>query len=228
MGEARVVAVSSNGEYSFSKPNRDAITLVAGLGVEGDVHSGVTVKHRSRVARDPSQPNLRQVHLMHSELHDELRGKGYAIEAGQLGENITTAGLDVSGALMGETWRLGTAVVQIASVRVPCATFAGWMGERHWVKRFAAAGRPGAYLRVLEEGAAGPGDPVEVLSRPPDGVTVAGAMRAHYGDADLMRRLLGAPGLDPKWEDVAVSVLGRPLPQGPVPQGPVPQEPAAG
>jgi MOSC domain-containing protein YiiM len=80
------------------------------------------------------------------------------------------------------------------------------------VKRFAAAGRPGAYLRVLEEGVAGPGDPVEVLSRPPEGVTVTGAMRAYYGDADLMRRLLDAPGLDPKWEDVAVSVLGRSAP----------------
>jgi MOSC domain-containing protein YiiM len=118
-------------------------------------------------------------------------------------------------------------------VRIPCATFAGWMGERHWVKRFAAAGRPGAYLRVLEEGVAGPGDPIEMLSRPVDGVTVAGAMRAYYGDADLMRRLLGAPGLDPKWEDAAVSVLGRParhepVPHEPVLHEPVPHEPATG
>lgn len=153
---------------------------------------------------------------------------GRELASGVFGENITTAGLDVSGALMGETWRLGTAVVQIASVRVPCGTFAGWMAERHWVKRFAAAGRPGAYLRVLEEGVAGPGDPVEVLSRPPDGVTVAGALRAYYGDADLMRRLLRAPGLDPKWEDAAVSVLGRSVPREPVPQPPVPHEPATG
>jgi MOSC domain-containing protein YiiM len=137
---------------------------------------------------------------------------GRELANGMFGENITTAGLDVSGALMGETWRLGTAVVQVASVRIPCATFAGWMDERHWVKRFAAAGRPGAYLRVLEEGAAGPGGPVEVLSRPLEGVTVTGAMRAYYGDAGLMRRLLDAPGLDPKWEDVAVSVLGRSVP----------------
>ena len=100
-------------------------------------------------------------------------------------------------------------MVQIASVRVPCGTFAGWMGERGWVKRFAAAGRPGAYLRVLEEGVAGAGDPIEVLSRPPDSVTVAGAMRAYYGDADLMRRLLDAPGLDPEWHEMAASVLGR-------------------
>jgi len=140
---------------------------------------------------------------------------GRELGNGVFGENITTAGLDVSGALMGETWRLGTAVVQIASVRVPCATFAGWMGERHWVKRFAAADRPGAYLRVLEEGVAGQGDPIEVLSRPPHSVTVAEALRAYYGDADLMRRLLAAPGLDPQWEETAVSVLGRSVPHEP-------------
>jgi MOSC domain-containing protein YiiM len=140
---------------------------------------------------------------------------GRELGNGVFGENITTAGLDVSGALMGETWRLGTAVVQIASVRVPCGTFAGWMGERHWVKRFAAADRPGAYLRVLEEGVAGQGDPIEVLSRPPDSVTVAEALRAYYGDADLMRRLLAAPGLDPQWEEAAVSVLGRSVPHEP-------------
>lgn len=128
---------------------------------------------------------------------------------GTFGENITTAGLDVSGAVLGETWRLGSAVVQISSVRIPCGTFQGWMGERGWVKRFAAAGRPGAYLRVLEEGSAGAGDPIEILARPSASVTVAEAMQAYYGDADLMRRLLDVAERDPKWDDVAVSVLGR-------------------
>jgi MOSC domain-containing protein YiiM len=151
---------------------------------------------------------------------------GRELAGGVFGENITTAGLDVSGALIGETWGLGTAVVQVASARIPCATFAGWMDERHWVKRFARAGRPGAYLRVLEEGVAGTGDPIEVLSRPPAGVTVtvAEAMRAYYGDADLMRRLVGAPGLDPQWEETAVSVLGRPVRR----EASVPRETAAG
>lgn len=134
---------------------------------------------------------------------------GRELPNGVLGENITTAGLDVSAALIGETWQLGTAVVQIASVRVPCGTFAGWMGERGWVKRFAAAGRPGAYLRVLQEGVAGAGDPIEVLTRPPDSVTVAGALRAYYGDVELMRWLLTAPGLDPGWQKTAASVFGR-------------------
>jgi MOSC domain-containing protein YiiM len=135
---------------------------------------------------------------------------GRELRNGAFGENITSAGLDISGALIGETWRLGTAVVQIASVRVPCGTFAGWMGERAWVKRFASAARPGAYLRVLEEGVTAAGDPIEILSRPPDSVTVAEALRAYYGDTELLRRLLNAPGLDPGWQEMAASVLGRP------------------
>lgn len=142
---------------------------------------------------------------------------GRELANGLFGENVTTAGLDVSGALIGETWRLGTAVVQITSVRVPCGTFAGWMAEQHWVKRFAAAGRPGAYLRVLEEGVAAAGDPIEVVSRPADGVTVSGAMRAYYGDADLMRKLLDAPGLAPGWHDAAAAVLARSVPHEPAP-----------
>ena len=128
---------------------------------------------------------------------------------GTFGENITTAGLDISGALIGETWRLGTALVQVTSPRVPCVVFAGWMGEKHWVKRFADAGRPGAYLRVLEEGAAGRGDPVEVLDRPAERVTVAESMRAFYGDADLMRRVLTVEGRGASWDEIAPSVLGR-------------------
>jgi len=134
---------------------------------------------------------------------------GRELPDGTFGENLTTAGLDVSGAVIGETWRVGTAVVQVSSVRIPCGTFRGWMGERGWVRRFAAAGRPGAYLRVLQEGAAGAGDPIDVLARPAQSVTVAEAMRAYYGDAGLMRRLLRVPERDPRWNDVAAVVLAR-------------------
>ena len=89
---AAVVAVSCNDAYSFSKPNRQRIVLVPGLGVEGDVHAGVTVRHRHRVSSDPTQPNLRQVHLIQGELHEEVGAVGYDVPAGGMGENVTTSG----------------------------------------------------------------------------------------------------------------------------------------
>ncbi len=135
---------------------------------------------------------------------------GRELPDGMFGENITTAGLDVSGALIGETWQLGTALVQLTAPRVPCVTFAGWMDERRWVKRFADAGRPGGYLRVLEEGVVERGDPVEVLGQPAERVTLTESMRAYYGDADLMRRLLTVEGRSADWNEAALSVLGRP------------------
>ena len=94
---AVVVAVSRMSTHTFSKENQSRICLLRGLGVEGDAHCGETVKHRSRVAQDPTQPNLRQVHLIHAELHDELRAAGFAVSEGNMGENITTRGLDLLG-----------------------------------------------------------------------------------------------------------------------------------
>src|SRR5215203_7450285 len=93
--EAHVAAVHRSAGYTFTKGTEPEIELVAGRGVAGDVHSGATVKHRSRVARDPSQPNLRQVHLIHGELHDELATRGFEVVPGAMGENITTRGIDL-------------------------------------------------------------------------------------------------------------------------------------
>jgi hypothetical protein len=98
-----VTVVSCSGVHGFSKPVHDSIRLLAGLGVEGDAHLGVTVKHRSRVAKDPTQPNLRQVHLIHEELHDELRAAGFLVAPGVMSENITTPGLDLLGLPRGHT-----------------------------------------------------------------------------------------------------------------------------
>ncbi|NEB64983.1 MOSC domain-containing protein [Streptomyces diastaticus] len=116
-----MTAVSSNGTYSFTKPNRESITLLAGLGVEGDVHAGVTVKHRSRVAQDPTRPNLRQVHLMHEELFAEVGAEGFEVTAGDLGENITTRGIDLLGLPVGTVLRVGEeAVLEVTGLRNPC------------------------------------------------------------------------------------------------------------
>jgi MOSC domain-containing protein YiiM len=117
-----VVGVSRSGEHSFTKPAQESIRLVAGVGVEGDAHSGATVKHRSRVARDASQPNLRQVHLIHAELHDELRDKGFEVAPGQMGENVTTRGVDLLALPTGARLRLGAdCVVEVTGLRNPCA-----------------------------------------------------------------------------------------------------------
>ncbi|MGD9934463.1 MAG: MOSC domain-containing protein, partial [Dehalococcoidia bacterium] len=121
-----VLAVSRSGTHTMSKPNEPGIRLVAGLGVEGDAHAGATVKHRSRVARDPSQPNLRQVHVVHAELFDELRPAGFDITPGIIGENITTIGVDLLALPTGARLHLGeSAVIEITGLRNPCAQLDG-------------------------------------------------------------------------------------------------------
>lgn len=117
-----VEAVCRSATHTFSKPNQQSIRLLAGLGVEGDAHLGETVKHRSRVAADPTQPNLRQVHLIHAELHDELQERGFTVAAGHMGENITTRQIDLLGLPAGARLHIGeTAVVEITGLRNPCA-----------------------------------------------------------------------------------------------------------
>lgn len=173
MDQPRVFAVGRSGRYTFGKPTRDSITLIAGLGVEGDVHAGVTVRHRSRMAHDPSQPNLRQVHLIHAELYEGLRAQGYAVAAGQLGENVTTAGLDVLGLPTGALLRLGPqAVVEVTGLRHPCVQINGvadrmlravmFRDEHGDVVRLA-----GIMGVVRSGGVVRPGDPIGV--EPPSG-----------------------------------------------------------
>ena len=167
MGGA-VSAVSSNGVYSFTKPNRESITLLEGLGVEGDVHAGVTVKHRSRVRRDPSQPNLRQVHLIHEELFEEVREAGFEVAAGALGENVTTRGIDLLGLPRGTLLRLGDeAVVEVTGLRNPCLQIDGFRkGLLKEVVRRDEDGsmrlKAGIMSVVLAGGVVRPGDPVTV------------------------------------------------------------------
>jgi MOSC domain-containing protein YiiM len=169
-----VTAVSASATHTMGKPNQVCIRLLRGLGVEGDAHLGETVKHRSRVARDPSQPNLRQVHLIHAELHDELRGAGFEVSPGQMGENVTTQGVDLLGLPVGACLRLGdSALVEITGLRNPCKQLEeiqpGLMGatlgrdERDELVRKA-----GVMAVVLEGGDVRPGDPIEVgLPAPP-------------------------------------------------------------
>ena len=121
-----VTAVSKSGTHTFSKPNLESVRLLTGLGVEGDAHLGETVKHRSRVKIDPTVPNLRQVHLIHAELIDELTSAGFNVGPGIMGENVTTRGLDLLGLPTGTRLRLGeTAIVEITGLRNPCGQLNG-------------------------------------------------------------------------------------------------------
>ena len=119
---ATVIAVSRSPGHTLSKPSEGSIRLLAGLGVEGDAHMGVTVKHRSRVAKDPTAANLRQVHLIHAELMDELEAAGFRVAPGVMGENVTTRGLDLLGLPTGTRLRLGdAALIEVTGLRNPCA-----------------------------------------------------------------------------------------------------------
>ena len=168
MQDATVVSVSRSPAHTMSKPLCERITLLAGLGVEGDAHMGVTVKHRSRVRRDPESPNLRQVHLVHSELHDELRSAGFDVAPGRMGENVTTRGLDLLALPTGARLRLGNAaVVEITGLRNPCTQLDGLQpglmaatldrdGEGNLVRK------AGVMAVVLAAGAVGAGDAIHV------------------------------------------------------------------
>lgn len=164
-----VVAVSRSAAHTMRKPAVDAVRLLAALGVEGDAHLGITVKHRSRVRRDPTQPNLRQVHLLHAELLRELRAQGFALEPGEMGENITTRGIDLLGLPTGTLLRFGdTATVEVTGLRNPCQQINGL--EDGLLKEMVGYNADGALIRkagvmaiVRDGGTVRPGDPITVL-----------------------------------------------------------------
>jgi MOSC domain-containing protein YiiM len=170
---ARVLAVAACAGHHFSKPPAQVIRLLAGLGVEGDAHCGATVRHRSRVARDPAQPNLRQVHLLHAELLAELAAAGFTLRPGDIGENVLTEGLDLLGLSRGTRLRLGaTAEVQVTGLRNPCHQLdrfqPGLMAAT--LARDAAGGlvrKAGIMAVVLSPGEVRAGDPIIATLPPP-------------------------------------------------------------
>lgn len=171
-GAAAVVAVAARGGHGVGKDLREAIRLLAGLGVEGDAHAGVTVQHRSRAARDPTLANLRQVHLIHAELHEELAAAGFAIAPGAMGENVTTRGVDLLGLGSGTRLRLGDdAVVELTGLRNPCRQLDGLRpGLMAATLDRDADGtlvrKAGVMAVVVEGGEVRPGDPIAIAQRP--------------------------------------------------------------
>ena len=168
-----VSSVSRSATHTMSKPLTESIQLLKGLGVEGDAHLGVTVKHRSRVKADPSQPNLRQVHLIHSELFDELRLKGFAVQPGQMGENISTRGIDLLGLPRGTRLHIGNAaVIEVTGLRNPCHQLDGL--QTGLMKAVLDRDDEGRLIRkagimgiVLEGGVITPGDAIR-MELPPE------------------------------------------------------------
>jgi MOSC domain-containing protein YiiM len=167
-GPLSVVSVSRSARHSFSKNRQLSIRLVKGLGVEGDAHYGATVKHRSRVARSPSSPNLRQVHLLHAELFDELRAAGFEIAPGQMGENVTTTGVRLLDLPRGTRLLLGkTAVVELTGLRNPCIQMNRFQkGLMNAVLERSADGslirKSGTMAIVLADGDVYPNDPITI------------------------------------------------------------------
>ena len=168
-----VIAVSSSPVHTFSKVNRDSVRLIEGFGIEGDAHAGATVKHRSRVKQDPTQPNLRQVHLIQSELFDELREAGFAVAAGQMGENVTTRGIDLLALPTGTRLHVGdSAIVELTGLRNPCGQLNGL--QAGLMNALLGTDREGNVVRkagvmgvVIAGGGVRPGDPIRMTM--PDG-----------------------------------------------------------
>jgi MOSC domain-containing protein YiiM len=163
-----VHAVSLSPSHTFTKPSVDEITLLEGLGVEGDAHCGVTVKHRSRVTADPSQPNLRQVHLIHSELFAMVGAAGYVVRPGEMGENITTEGIDLLGLAVGTRLRIADAVIAVTGLRNPCEQINGFQSGllKQVLRTDPATGGvvrlAGIMGTVARGGIVRPGDRIEV------------------------------------------------------------------
>lgn len=162
--EGAVVGVHLSATHQISKETARAITLIAGLGVEGDAHRGATVQHRSRVAADPTQPNLRQVHVVASELHDALAAEGFQLRPGDMGENVTTRGIEVLALPVGTRLRLGDdAVIELTGSRNPCRQLNGLSAGLLDAVRTRGVG---AMAIVLEGGVVRAGDAVEVRLPP--------------------------------------------------------------
>ena len=191
VGRPRDRAWADIGRTSIEKLPVPGTVEVRTLGIDGDQVSDT--QHHGGVDQAVYAFAREDLDRWATELGADLRD-------GIFGENLTTSGYDVNEAEVGEHWRVGSALLEVASVRIPCNDFKGWMGESGldttaWVKRFTADGRPGPYLRVLEEGEVTPGDRAEVVHRPGHGVTVSTMFRALTTERELLPRLLEVEGL---------------------------------
>jgi len=209
MSGARVISLNRGREADLLIGGRPGRTAIDKRPVTGDVAVGPLGLAGDQYADKANHGGVDQAVYAYAreDLDWWTEQLGRELRDGIFGENVTTAGIDISAAPIGQTWLIGTVGVQITAPRIPCVTFKSWLDEPHWVKRFAAAGRPGAYLRVLTPGVVQAGDDLTVVSTPSQVVTVAEAMRAFYGDRDIMHGLLTVDGRGSKWDEIAADML---------------------
>ena len=205
VGRPQVAAWAEIGRTSIDKRPLDGPVPVGRLGLEGDEVSDT--RHHGGVDQAVYAFAREDLDAWAATLGREVRD-------GQFGENLTTEGIDVNEAEVGEHWRIGTAVLEVASIRIPCNEFKSWMGEcgydrSAWVKRFTATNRPGPYLRVVEEGVLTAGDAIEVVHRPGHGVTVSTMFRALTTERMLLPQLLRVEGLVDEAREAAEKYLAQ-------------------
>ncbi|MFN2497108.1 MAG: MOSC domain-containing protein [Pseudonocardiaceae bacterium] len=205
LGQGRLLAVNVGSARPIElagQPRSTAIwkvpvsgrVAVRGVNVEGDVQADRTVHG------GPDQAVYAYARQDYAWWEEEL---GRTLESATFGENLTTEGVDVTGAVVGEQWRIGSSVLRVTAPRRPCWKLGVRMGDPLFPRRFAAAGRPGAYLAIVTEGELGAGDPIEVIHRPAHGVTVGLMADAYHRDHSLAPRILRAPELPAHWRDWA-------------------------
>lgn len=192
------IGVSGIGKRPVAKPVQVAAPGAKGVGGSGLIGDDVCDRRHHGGDDQAVYAYARE------DLDEWSRRLARRVGAGLFGENLTTTGVEVTGALIGERWQIGSAVVlEVCGPRIPCRTFAGTMGERGWVKTFVARAAPGAYLRVVKPGAIQVGDPITVVHRPDHDVSVGLTFRALTTDADLLPALLAAPALPEETKAVA-------------------------
>ena len=208
---ARLLSVNVGRRRQFEYKGRPAESAIWKLPIEGRVLArGVNLQGDEQADRSVHGGPDKAVYAYASEDYEWWSEElGRELEYGEFGENLTTAGLDLTNALVGERWEVGSTVLEVSEARMPCWKLGLRVNDKHFPQHFLAAGRPGAYLRILQEGDLGSGDEIRVLHRPPHDLTVGDLSRIYAGDRHEVGRMLGVPQLSASWQEWARDWVDR-------------------
>ncbi|MEJ2312632.1 MAG: MOSC domain-containing protein [Gemmatimonadales bacterium] len=207
----RLLSVNVGRRRQFEHKGRPAESAIWKLPIEGRVLAcGVNLQGDEQADRSVHGGHDKAVYAYASEDYDWWSEElGRELEYGEFGENLTTAGLDLTNALVGERWEVGSTVLEVSEARMPCWKLGVRVNDKHFPQHFLAAGRPGAYLRILQEGDIGSGDEIRVVHRPPHDLTVGDLSRIYAGDRHDVGRMLGVPQLSASWQEWARDWIDR-------------------